>query len=102
MAADQLSEALGASIRRHRLAVGLSQAALAEALSLSRTSVTNIECGRQPLSVSSLYEVARVVGVAAAELLPEDTDRPNARGRRSKGVKSLIGLLDPAEDASAT
>lgn len=92
---ESLNAALGAAIRRKRVAVGMSQAGLAEALALSRTSVTNIEGGRQPLSVPGLYQVARVLGVPVHELLPDDPGAPSVRGRRSRDVKSLLHLLEP-------
>jgi len=48
----------------------ISQAALALALGLSRTSVTNIERGRQPVQLYTLYKIAEILGVVPTQLLP--------------------------------
>lgn len=58
--------------RRIRAARGgkLTQAALGASVGLSRTAITNIECGRQRLLVDQLVEIAGVIGVPAADLLP--------------------------------
>jgi transcriptional regulator with XRE-family HTH domain len=56
-----------AEIRRKK---GMSQELLADELGLSRTSITNIEKGRQPIQLHSLYRIARLLGVELKELLP--------------------------------
>lgn len=40
------------------------------ALGLSRTSVTNIERGRQPVQLHTLYRIAATLGVEPTLLLP--------------------------------
>lgn len=49
----------------------MTQEALASKISLSRTSVINIEKGRQQLLVHTLADIARALKVAPAELIPE-------------------------------
>lgn len=61
---------VGRRIRRARKAVGLTQQALASLVSLSRTSVTNLEQGRQKLLVHTLVDVALALRVQPADLLP--------------------------------
>ncbi|MGI4831287.1 MAG: helix-turn-helix domain-containing protein [Janthinobacterium lividum] len=61
---------LGASIARERRKKGLSQEVLAAKLQLTRTSVTNIENGRQHVQIHTLYAVANVFGISLADLLP--------------------------------
>lgn len=56
-----------AEIRRKK---GMSQELLADELGLSRTSITNIEKGRQPIQLHSLYRIARLLEVELKELLP--------------------------------
>ena len=63
------NEELGRRIRSAREGK-LTQAALGTLVGLSRTAITNIECGRQRLLVNQLVEIAGAVGVPAAELLP--------------------------------
>ena len=92
---DALNVAIGAAVRRRREEMGMSQAALADALELSRTSITNIEIGRQPLSLRHLYLTSLALGVAAHALLPEVAAVTTpARGRRAPGMRSLLGKLD--------
>jgi len=45
------------------------------AIGLSRTSVTNIEQGRQPIQLHTLYKVAETLGVEPTTLLPGASDR---------------------------
>ena len=67
--ADLFNQELGRLIRGARNGK-LTQAALGERIGLSRTAITNIECGRQRLLVDQLVEIADALDVSAAELLP--------------------------------
>ena len=60
----------GKLLRQRRKELKLSQKDFARAVRLSRTSVTNIECGRQPVSLPNLYLMADVLQVDVADLLP--------------------------------
>jgi transcriptional regulator with XRE-family HTH domain len=60
----------GSQLRERRKAAGISQDALAEAAGLSRTSVVNIEKGRQGVSLGTLYRLADALACASADLLP--------------------------------
>lgn len=60
----------GARLRRIRQDAELTQEDLAELASISRTSVVNVEQGRQGVSVHRLYRLAQALNVAPAELLP--------------------------------
>jgi transcriptional regulator with XRE-family HTH domain len=55
--------AFGRAVRQLRQERGMTQAELAERLSLGRTSITNLEKGRQSPPLSMLPEVARALGV---------------------------------------
>ncbi len=48
----------------------ISQEMLADELGLSRTSITNIEKGRQPIQLYSLYLIARLLRAEVKDLLP--------------------------------
>jgi transcriptional regulator with XRE-family HTH domain len=67
----QLYVQLGKLITDVRKEKGLTQADLAEASSLSRTSITNIEKGRQHLPIHTLYVIALALGKEVADLLPD-------------------------------
>jgi transcriptional regulator with XRE-family HTH domain len=49
----------------------MTQGELASALGVARTSVTNIEAGRQGLSASMLWRIAGILGCNPNALLPE-------------------------------
>jgi transcriptional regulator with XRE-family HTH domain len=51
----------------------LSQAQFAELVNLSRTSITNIECGRQPIQLHQLYFFASILRIGAHTLLPKES-----------------------------
>lgn len=62
---------LGRRIRAARKKSHFTQEALALKISLNRTSITNIEQGRQQLLVHTLVEIANVLDVAPESLLPK-------------------------------
>lgn len=64
-----LTEGLAARVRSARKAARMTQATLAEACGLERTSVTNIEGGKQAMTVPLLLKVADVLKVMPSDLL---------------------------------
>lgn len=66
----ELYKQLGERVCRLRNKLGLTQAELASAISLSRTSVTNIEKGRQQILLHTLCDLASALQVNPARLLP--------------------------------
>jgi transcriptional regulator with XRE-family HTH domain len=68
---ESLSSALGQTIRRHRLAAGLSQEALAERAELHRNHVGFLERGERSPTVDVLARVGAALGVPAWALLKE-------------------------------
>lgn len=89
--ADEFYEELGKAIRKRREGCGLKQAELGNRLGLSRTSVTNIESGRQRLLADQLCRVATILECEVADLLPSA-----AKARRTK-IKANADLeLMPA------
>lgn len=63
--------AVGRKITEARRRSGLTQEALAARISLTRTSVINIEKGRQQLLVHMLIDIARALQVSATDIVPE-------------------------------
>lgn len=66
---DEFYEALGARIRLRR-DKRLTQQELAHLVGLSRTSITNVERGRQRLMADQLLAVARALETTVDDLLP--------------------------------
>lgn len=67
---DRLYAAIGAAVRAARERAGLTQEELGRRVGLTRTSITNIERGRQQIQVHTLYALAEALEVAVAGLLP--------------------------------
>src|SRR5579871_3366378 len=61
---------LGANVRARRKKLGLSQDALAQLVGLTRTSLTNIENGRQHPPLHTFCEIVEQLKVDASNLLP--------------------------------
>ena len=69
-----LHEAIGAEIKKIRKKKGFNQSDLAEKIGLERTSVTNIETGRQKATVTVLYKICDLFQIDIADLLPKVSD----------------------------
>ncbi|MDZ4257885.1 MAG: helix-turn-helix transcriptional regulator [Gemmatimonadales bacterium] len=65
---------LGARIRAARDRVGVSQAKLAHRLSMTRTSIVNIEAGRQRPPLHVIWAIAEELRTEVALLLPSRSD----------------------------
>jgi transcriptional regulator with XRE-family HTH domain len=67
---------------------GLKQVDLADRIGLKRTSVTNIEAGRQQIQLHTLWQIADALGVTVGALLPspEAVAAPDIE-RRLKGYQ---------------
>lgn len=65
----------GSNVRRHRLAAGLSQEAVAVRMGVDRAFVSSIERGQQNVTLLTLHEVAEALKVGPAKLLKETDDR---------------------------
>lgn len=68
---DELYKQFGRRLRDFRREAKLTQDQVAERVRLKRTSITNIERGRQHIALHQLFLLASAVGVSPAELLPD-------------------------------
>ena len=85
---DAFYKQVGEKIRTQR-GKNLSQEALASAIGLTRTSISNIENGRQRLLLHTLADIAAALKVDTAGLLPDR--RVPANGA---GAATLAGLAE--------
>lgn len=71
---DMLYQRIGERIRERRTKAKLTQGQLADAIGVLRTSITNIEAGRQKAPLHVLYELCSVLGAEVTDILPSRTD----------------------------
>jgi transcriptional regulator with XRE-family HTH domain len=67
---EALYKEVGQLISDARRAIGVTQRELALRLGRSRTFVTNLEAGVNPVSLHIVFEVATILGRPAESLLP--------------------------------
>jgi transcriptional regulator with XRE-family HTH domain len=86
----------GGRVNLARRRAGLSQSELGEALGLSRSSVANVEAGRQGSSAEQVVQFAKALGVPAAWLLVGDSTwtPPPARLTREQMRQVAAQLKD--------
>lgn len=72
--AANAAERVGRTIRVLRKSSGMSQADLAREIGLSRTSVVNIEAGRQRPTIDTLDAVGVALGVTTGSLVDGAAD----------------------------
>ncbi|ABD10267.1 hypothetical protein CcI156_22740 [Frankia sp. CcI156] len=99
----ELQRGLAQSVRKHRRQRGWSQAALAERLGLTRTTITNIEHGAQGITLLTFVRLAEQLNVGAPELLaeviagrPAPSAAPEAPGPYREWVASIASM--PGDD----
>lgn len=78
----------GRRVRAAREAGGLTQQQMAERLGLTRSSVANIEAGRQRALLHVAATIAAAIGAPAADLLPSDA-APTASPSIARDLKKL-------------
>lgn len=76
------NQQLGARVHQARKSAGWTQSELARELGLTRSSVANIESGRQRLQCSTLMDVADLLNADPRWLLTGGQDTPGAPARR--------------------
>jgi len=69
-----LYELFGQRVRKARKACKLTQEELASRVTMTRTSVTNIEKGRQKLLLHTLFDLAAALEVPVGHLIPEPSE----------------------------
>lgn len=67
---DHFYEQFGAKIRLARVQAGLSQEELGRRVGLTRSSISNVEKGRQHSLAHMVIEFATALGIAPIDLLP--------------------------------
>lgn len=73
---EQIYREFGRLLRERRKDAHLTQDEVANKVGLVRTSITNIEQGRQHVSLHMLFQLADAIGISAEQLLPERSAQP--------------------------
>jgi transcriptional regulator with XRE-family HTH domain len=71
---SELHRLVGDTIRKRRKLIDMTQTELAEKVGLLRTSITNIEAGRQRAPLHVLYNICVAVGIEVREVLPTNEE----------------------------
>ena len=87
---DKIYEEIGARVRSARLKADVNQDTLAAYLGLTRTSVTNIENGRQRPSIHLLILIAKCLEIDMLALLPNDATETISDNKFSRMNKKEI------------
>ncbi|MBI3805327.1 MAG: helix-turn-helix transcriptional regulator [Nitrospirae bacterium] len=91
---DYFYREFGRILRQRRKAAGFTQDEVSARVGLSRTSITNIEQGRQHISLHMLYELADAIGSTPGELLPDRLSLV----QQSSELEKKLGKLSVPED----
>ncbi|WP_128802888.1 MULTISPECIES: helix-turn-helix transcriptional regulator [unclassified Streptomyces] len=73
---ERFYRAVGLRVREARTSARMTQAQLAEELGLTRSSVANVEAGRQRTPLHVFAMIAEALDVDPAKLLPQDLTAP--------------------------
>ena len=92
---------IGAEIRRQRVALGMTQAQLANRIDAGRTSIAMIERGGQALLVHQLIDLATALRKTPADILSgamADRNESMAPAPSDRKMKSLLRDLNQSVD----
>jgi transcriptional regulator with XRE-family HTH domain len=94
---EQLYREIGRTLRERRETAGLTQGDVAVRVGLSRTSITNIEKGRQHVTLHVLYALADAIGTKPSDLLPDSA----ALLQRSTELEKTLQKMSLPEEEKA-
>ncbi len=98
----RLEERVGQIIRSARLARDVTQEALAEAISMSRTNLVNLEGGKQGIPLRVIYDIAYALDVSVHDLLPDapyNTSTVEELAECKQRLADMTRRFDRAKDA---
>lgn len=89
---DHIYRVFGSRLREAREQADVTQEELARRVDLSRTSITNIEKGRQRILLHQVLNLAGALNVDPAQLMaPDETPEPELRADVARIVQDLKG-----------
>jgi transcriptional regulator with XRE-family HTH domain len=93
MANEFLYQVIGERIQAMRKMHNLTQEKLSESIHKSRSSIAQIESGRQKVSLELLYEIAQALKCSIHELLPDEKNLqvdPDSANRISHQAQAQV------------
>jgi transcriptional regulator with XRE-family HTH domain len=94
-------EQFGSRVRKARRHIGMSQEELGYLVGLNRSSISNVELGRQRVALHMLMQFATALAVEPADLLPGDPPpRDPLRGVPQEARAFVEGVLSTASEVS--
>jgi transcriptional regulator with XRE-family HTH domain len=91
---ELLYKRIGERLRARRVELGLGQADIAKAARLSRTSVTNLEQGRQKVPLHILYRICAALDIEVGTIVPHH-EEVEAAPTVIADVRSIVDNLPP-------
>jgi DNA-binding XRE family transcriptional regulator len=85
---------IGTNIKQQRLQVDMTQTQLADAVGVLRTSITDIEAGRQKPPLHLLYNLCLALGIEVATVLPTNA-AVSQTTTRSISIDGVIKEVPP-------
>ena len=96
---DSFYVAIGEKIRTARINAGMSQAALARIIGFNRSSVANLEAGRQRVALHLFVLIVEALHADPSSLLSDITILDNAATSTIKNLNEhLIGTSEETQD----
>lgn len=86
---DRLYRRFGSRVRALREEKNVTQDELAKRVDLSRTSITNIERGRQRVLLHQMVGIAQALDADPTELIPKPESKPALRDDVARVVATL-------------
>jgi transcriptional regulator with XRE-family HTH domain len=68
---DRFYSIVGKNIKSARSEAGISQTVLAQRIGFNRSSIANLEAGRQRIALHLFFLISEAIGVSPAALLPD-------------------------------
>jgi transcriptional regulator with XRE-family HTH domain len=100
---ELLYREFGIALANERRRKHYSQAQFGAKVGLSRTSITNIECGRQPIQLHQLYLFASTLQIDVSKLLPKEAalaeivSAASADNKKSDYIAEVVKAMTHAD-----
>lgn len=72
MEATEIQEKFGATVRKYRLGIGISQEELADRAQLHRTYISSTERGKRNVSLVNIHRLASALAIKPKELFSNE------------------------------